>query len=345
VFDPDQKMPFSPFRGHYDESKIQFLTHLLKTAILLTSPNFEFEAEHTSCISDALKRSYLRKVDLQGMEFRLGDLAFSETKDSVEITIDEFIESLAELPAERGERLQEPVESLISKLSPFFGDGIYASYFSNLAECSTSQASFFIYDLDALAKDPTLQTLMTMSVIEEIRSVIKRNPGRGGVIVLEELGMLGKDNETARSFIIEAAETFRKLGYWLIGLTPRPQNYFTIPAANALWSAADNFVFLQMSPDNVKYLKETSDLIDEASAQIIESLKTVRGSHADVFYLDKKKQRAGAFRFEQTRYDRWLAPTNDQDLRAASEALGRFPNNKWAALEDLANRKTGEENS
>ena len=52
---------------------------------------------------------------------------------------------------------------------------------------------FFIYDLDALDSDPTLQALMTMAVVEEIRQTIRlpENRGRGGFIVLEELGMIG----------------------------------------------------------------------------------------------------------------------------------------------------------
>ena len=147
---------------------------------------------------------------------------------------------------------------------------------------------------------------MTMSVFEEIRRVIKlpENAGRAGFIVLEELGMLGRDNPTASRVIVDFAETLRKLGYWLISLTPRPQNYFELEAGRAMWGLADNFVFLQMGADNVDYLAKHSALLDEANTEIIKSLRTKRGSHAEVFLMNKKKIRQGAFRYYQTPYDR-----------------------------------------
>ena len=148
--------------------------------------------------------------------------------------------------------------------------------------------------------------------------------------------MLGRDNPTASRFIGDAAETFRKLGYWLIGLTPRPQNYFELEAGKAMWGVADNFIFLQMSADNVDYLAKHSGLIDEANREIIQSLRTKRGSHADVYYLNKKKTRQGAFRYFQTPLDRGLAPTNAKDDAVAVKALHRFKDEKWKALEFLA---------
>ena len=178
---------------------------------------------------------------------------------------------------------------------------------------------------------------MTMAVIEEIRQTIARpeNTGRGGFVVVEELGMIGGDNPVASRFIKDAAETFRKLGYWLIALTPRPQNYFEIEAGRAMWGVADNFIFLQMSEYNVRYLKEKSSLLDEASAEIVKSLRTVKNQFADVFYLNKKKTRQGAFRFVQTAYDRWLSPTNAIDAETVKDAMARFGDKKWEALEYL----------
>ena len=149
--------------------------------------------------------------------------------------------------------------------------------------------------------------------------------------------MLGRDNPTASRFILDAAETFRKLGFWLIGLTPRPQNYFELEAGRAMWSVADNFLFLQMSADNVDYLSKNSTLLDEASREIIKSLRTKRGQYADVFYMNKKKTRQGAFRYFQTPLDRWLAPTNAKDAHQAELALKQFKDHKWQALEYLAN--------
>ena len=104
------------------------------------------------------------------------------------------------------------------------------------------------------------------------------------------------------------------------------QNYFDLEVGKAFWGVADNFIFLQMSSDNVDYILEKSSLIDEASGEIIRSLRTKKGKYADVFYMNKNKSNAGAFRYCQTKYDRWMAPTNAQDSMAAIKALNKFEN-------------------
>ena len=179
-----------------------------------------------------------------------------------------------------------------------------------------------------------------MSVVEEIRQIIKlhRDHGRQGFVVLEELQMLGRGNSVGKQFVLDAAETFRKLGVWLISLTPRPQNYFETDVGQAMWGVADNFVFLQMSGDNVDYVARHSTLLDEAGIEVVKSMRTVRGEHADVYYTNKKRTKQGAFRFFQTPYDRWLAPTNAKAALEARRTLKRHGDDKWKALEELVSK-------
>lgn len=340
VFDRNEEMPFTPFRGRYDEAKIEFLTQLMIAGIKLTSPATELESIHQTAIARALRLAYAKKLQQAGLAYVEGELLKQDDGGQVELTMEDFIAELGRLPAEREfESSAEVVESLVRLLMPFHGEGNYAKYFKGSEKPKPKRrSSFYIYDLDKLGKDETLLALMTMAVVEEIRQEIARpeNQGRGGFIVLEELGMLGRDNPAASKFVVDAAETFRKLGFWLISLTPRPQNYFELEAGKAMWGVADNFVFLQMSADNVKYLAERSELLDEANAEIIKSLRTKRGEYAEVFYLNKKKTRQGAFRYFQTPLDRWLAPTNAKDAAEAAKALKRFRDDKWQALEYLA---------
>jgi len=342
VFGGNREMPFSPFRGIFDEEKVAFLTQLFVAGIKLTSPAFVIDSTHQSAITKALRLAYEKKCQQAGLAYVEGSLLKQGSgNQEVELSVEDFIAELAALTADKSfETLGSQIEALTAQLMPFYGEGIYAKYFQNpiTGKKRSKLKSFYIYDLDALDGDSTLQALMTMAVVEEIRQKIKlpENQGRTGFIVLEELGMLGRDNPTASKFILDAAETFRKLGYWLISLTPRPQNYFELDAGKAMWSVADNFIFLQMSGDNVDYLTKNSSLLDEASSQIVKSLRTKKGSHAEIFYMNKKKSRQGAFKYFQTPYDRWLAPTNSKDAREASRAIKAFKDHKWQALEHLA---------
>ena len=344
IFDDNKDMPFSPFRGIYDEKKINFLTNLLVTAIKMTSPEFDLESEQVSAITKALKLAYQKKSDQAGLSYIEGNLLNQDTDEEVELTMNDLIAELGRLPSlEEFSNLEQQIEILIGKLKPFYGDGQYAKYFgSNNTKNNRKNVKnlFYIYDLDALDSDPILQTLMTLSIFEEIRRIISlpENKERGGFIVIEEIGMLGRNNPTASKQIVDIAETFRKLGYWLIGLTPRPQNYFELEAGKAMWGVADNFIFLKMSGDNVEYLTQKSSILDSATKEIIKSLQTIKGKYAEVFYSNKNKTMQGAFRYFQTPYDRWLAPTNAKEAKEAIKALKKFKADKWQALEYLASK-------
>jgi len=342
VFDRNKDMPFSPFRGTYDEEKFAFLARLMESGIRLTSPTFEFDSLHGTAINKGLRAAYEKKLKLAGTAYAEGEMLKKPTTEEVELTMDDLIVELAGLPSQKGfESFGPVVDSITQRLMPFYGEGTYAKYFCGSSKRRSSKRPLlYIYDLDSLDTDPTLQALMTMAVFEEVRRIRKlsENEGRTSFVILEELGMLGRNNPTAGPFIVDFAETGRKLDMWLFSLTPRPQNYFELEAGRAMWSVADNFIFLQMGADNIKYLKEHSDLIDEPSAQIIGSLRTVLGEHADVFYMNKKKTLCGAFRFVQTVLDRWLCPSNAKDAREAAKALKQFKGARWQALEYLASK-------
>lgn len=336
VFDRNASVPFSPFRGIYDEEKIAFLTKLISSAVLLTSPSFQLESEHQASITKALKLAYLKKCDRKGLTYLDGKLIRQETDEEVELTMEDFIIELGTLNDEKNERSREIIDTLLSKLRPFYGDGIYAKFFNGSERQKGKSKLFYIYDLDALDSDPVLQTLMTMAVIEEIRRILSlsENQGRTGFLVMEEFAMLGRNNPGFRDFAIDFAETMRKRGCWLITLTPRPQNYFELEVGRAFWSVASNYIFLQMNPDNVDFISTQSSLLDEATAEIVRSLKTVNGKHSEIFYTNKNKTVQGAFRYAQTPMRRWLSPTNAKDAREAIKALAKFED-KWEALDYL----------
>ena len=337
VFKRDKQIPFSPFRGIYNEEKIAFLTQMITMALKLTSPSYHVESEHQTLINKALKLAYLKKSDRHGLEYVDGEFVKQESKDPIAIDMNDFVAELGGLVQGNNSREKDLITTLVSKLRPFYGDGTYAPFFTQgKIGAIDKETLFYVYDLDALDSDPTLQTLMTMAVIEEIRCILDlpQHRGRPGILVLEEFAMLGRNNPAFRDFAIDFAETMRKRGCWLITLTPRPQNYFELEVGKAFWGVADNFIFLQMSSDNVDYISGKSSLLDEANREIIRSLRTKKGQYADIFYMNKSKTKQGAFRYRQTRYDRWMSPTNALDAMEVLKAFEKYPN-KWDALESL----------
>lgn len=325
IFDPSQEMPFSSFRGVFDDAKVHFLTKLILTAVKLTSTSFEMESHHMSIVSRALKEAYLRRARERGVAYKDGELIEADTENEVSVSMDDVIASMSGLSAEgEFETLKVQIEDLITRLMPFYGDGVYAAFFrGQVPSKNKARKLLYAYDLEALDSDQNVKVLMSMCVIQEIMTTMAKpeNLERGGVLYIEELGCLGRDNPIVGDFVIEAAERMRKMGFFLIGVAPNPRVFFETEAGKAVWGGADNFFFLKMSPDNVRYLQEHSSLLSSASLEILNTLETKPNEYAEVFYTNKTSTHQGAFRYIQSNLDRLSSVNSEQDRSAIGDKI------------------------
>jgi len=326
VFDPKKKMPFTPFRGAFDDGKVQFLTNLILTAVKLTSQSFNRESHHLSIVSRAVKEAYLRRAREMGVAYEDNRLVLVGSKQEVSLSMDDVVSSMAALTSEpEFETLKEAIDDLITRLMPFYGDGIYAPFFRGQAQDSSVKDKLvYAYDLEALDVDETLKVLMSMCVIHEIMSIMARPESlkRGGVLYIEELGCLGRDNPIVGEFVIEAAERMRKMGFSLLGVAPNPRIFFETEAGKAVWGGADNFFFLKMSPDNVRYLKEKSALLSDAALEVLGTLETRANEYSEVFFTNKDSSHQGAFRYIQSDLDREASVNSESDREAIERKEG-----------------------
>ena len=327
VFDPRKKMPFTPFRGLFDDGKVQFLTNLILTAVKLTSQSFNKESHHLAIVSRAVKEAYLRRAREVGVGYENDRLVQLNSQQQISVSMDDVISSMAALTSEEEfETLKDAIDDLVTRLMPFYGDGVYAPFFRGQAQdCSATDKLLYAYDLEALDVDETLKVLMSMCVIHEIMTIMGRPESlkRGGVLYIEELGCLGRDNPIVGEFVIEAAERMRKMGFSLLGVAPNPRTFFETEAGKAVWGGADNFFFLKMSPDNVRYLKETSSLLSDSALEIVGSLETRANEFAEVFYTNKDGSHQGAFRYIQSDLDRETSVNSQNDRDAIADKEGQ----------------------
>ncbi len=338
VFEVDKEMPFSVFSGVFDEEKAIFLTRLTCAAIKLVEPDFRIKPEINEAITRAFKLAHKKKQGIDNVILLEGELVASDTETLTQLNLEDFIIEFSTLCADKEyAELKTDISIVCQKLRPFYGDGMYAHFFKGQSKKMEQNKKLFVYDLDSLDSDPVLRSLMSMAILEEIKRIKKlpENKDTPVVLIVEEMGRLGQIKEIA-DMVIDFAETGRKLGMWLIAISPRAKHFFEGDVGKAMWSVADNYMFLQMSKDNITYLAEKSSMIDEASRQIIESLRLHKGSHTEVFYMNKKKTVQGAFCYHQTPTERWLAPTNIKEMAKALEVLKAFPKNPHAAIAHLA---------
>lgn len=321
VFHPNEEIPFTPFRGHFDDAKVSVLSLIILTSIKLTNPKFEPESEHSAILTQALKDAYRRKREQGNIGYEGREIVEVGGMVDPTISMDEVVSSIGDLlDNESFREMKTQIDEMIQKLRDFSGDGKYAQYFRGSAKSSRDgDCSFYVYDLDPLDADPVLKAIMTLSVFEEIKRLIAlpENRTRGGLIVFEEMGQLGANNPTAAQYVVDFSETIRKLGFWLIGIAPNPKNFFETNAGRALWGAADVFFFFNMKADNVEYVRSKSELLNGPAADIVKSLVTKRGRFAEVYVTDKTGTKKGAFKFVQRR-----ALSSYDSVATASEKEG-----------------------
>lgn len=305
VFHPNEEIPFTPFRGHFDDNKVNVLALIILTSVKLTNPKFEPESEHSAILTQALKDAYRRKLEQGNLDYK--DRQIKEVGGACDPTIsmDDVVASIGDLlDNETFKEMKLKIEEMIQKLRDFSGDGKYAQYFRGNAESKRDgDCSFYVYDLDPLDADPVLKAIMTLSVFEEIKRLIAlpENRYRGGLIVFEEMGQLGSNNPTAAQYIVDFSETIRKLGFWLVGIAPNPKNFFETDAGKALWGASEVFFFFNMKADNVEYVRSKSEILNGPPGDIVKTLETKPGKFAEIFVTDKGGKKRGAFRFIQRR--------------------------------------------
>lgn len=306
VFSQEGDLPFTPFRGEFDDAKVAFLTQLILTGLKLTSEKFNTDSRQTTVISRAIKEAYMRRARELGVNYENGELVFSGSTEAVSISMDDVVASLGSLTSiDEFEKMKDIIDEPVTGLMPFYGDGIYAKYFRGQAKGSKRKKPclLYAYDLDAFDNDEVLKVLMSMSVMHEIMT-IKRRPehiAREAIVEIEEIGRFGKNNSVVSEFAIDLAETSRKLKIQLHALAPDPRAFFNTDAGRALFAAADNFYFGRMSPDNIRYLSENSALFDPTTSELASTLEIKADVYSEFLYMNKSKSVIGAFRF-------WKAP-------------------------------------
>ncbi len=321
----------SPFRGIYDEQKVNFLTTYLKSAVKMTSESFKWEAEHDEFINRSIRLAYNQKIDIGDIEFNGKELISKDSKKSAAITVEDIISTLS-LIASEDKKFLEPIDDLKIKLMPFYGEGKYSDLFDFDERKIEHDKLFYVYDIDGLDSDPIRRDLLVLSLFDEIRQ-IKALPQHSHRDVYFEIDEIAQFDSIpyASELITQFAEMGRKEGIWLVGATNRPSNYVKKECCKAMWSVADNFIFLQMGLDNAQEIHESyPQKITEVDRDIIASLKTKSGEYSEVYYLNKSKTKMGAFRYHATRKEMWLTPSNIKAEREVNKAFKQFGKNNKA---------------
>ncbi len=234
---------------------------------------------------------------------------------------------------------------LADRLGEFYGDGSYA-YLLDRPTTVPVDSPLIVFDTrrvpEVVLQPVIFATLEFISrTVEEHRDANSHANAQAdaalmtgrSVVVLDEAWHL-VSNPASGAYVNDLVRRGRHLGMALLASTQQASD-FDSESGVALLRNATQIMLLGQSPDEVNFLREALHLTD-AEAQLITRLKTVKGSHSQVFWINGTRGR-GVVALRVSPMEYW-AFTSDpiRDVPARAAKVAQHDGDVWAAIADLA---------
>jgi hypothetical protein len=256
-------------------------------------------------------------------------------------------ELLARCAAERAEgdhSLSTLLRNVAERLGEFCGDGAYA-YLLDRETNVPADSSLVVFDTRRVP-EVVLRPVM-FATLEFVTRTVERHrdgmsdvsarpdapimAGKSIVVIDEGWHMVGR-KETGE-YANDLARRSRHLGCALIVASQQLSDFNTEHGV-ALLRNATQLLFLAQNPDEVAWAKEVLRLSYQVAA-VITRLKTVKGSHAQAFWINGTRG-SGQVAIRLGNVEQW-AFTSDpvRDAPTRTQAIAHH-GNVWAAIHHLA---------
>lgn len=247
--------------------------------------------------------------------------------------------------AQEDPAITSTLRHLADRLGEFCGDGSYA-YLLDRKTTVPNDSPLIVFDTrkvpDVVLQPVIFATLEFISrTVEEHRDAHAHANAQAdaalmtgrSVVVLDEAWHLVA-NPAAGAYVNDLVRRGRHLGMALLASTQQASDFNT-ESGVALLRNATQILLLGQSPDEVTFLQDALKLTD-AEAQLITRLKTVKGSHSQLFWINGSRGR-GVVALRVSPMEYW-AFTSDpiRDVPARKARIAEFNGDIWAAIADLA---------
>jgi hypothetical protein len=242
------------------------------------------------------------------------------------------------------------LRTLAERLGEFCGEGSYA-YLLDRETTISADSPLVVFDTRR-CPEVVLKPVM-FAIVEYITRAVERHrddyrdvagspdppmfAGRTILLIDEAWHLVGR-RETGE-FANDLARRARHLGLFLVVMSQHLSDFATEHGL-ALIRNSTMQLFLSQHPDEIPFVQEALRL-SNAEAGLISRLKTVKGSHSQIYWVNGTRGRGRvALRVGPLEYWAFTSdPLRDVPLRDA--AIARRDGNVWAALGDLAARSAG----
>jgi TraG P-loop domain len=240
------------------------------------------------------------------------------------------------------------LRNLADRLSEYCGDGTYA-YLLDRATTVPSDARLVVFDTRR-CPDSELRVVM-FSIMEYITTTVERHwrahkesasrPGAPlfqgrSLMLIDEAWHLISRPETGE-YANNLARRARHLGLVLIVMSQQLSDFDTDYGVALLGNCSQQLL-LSQNPKEIPFIAETLQLSEREAAELAR-LKTVKGRHAQMLWLNGTRGRGKvALRVGPTEY--WAFTSDPTEVAMREAEIKTHDGNVWAAIATLAKRGT-----
>ena len=240
------------------------------------------------------------------------------------------------------------LRNLADRLSEYCGDGTYA-YLLDRETTVPSDARLVVFDTRR-CPDSELRVVM-FSIMEYITTTVQRHwqahketasrPGAPlfqgrSIMLIDEAWHLISRPETGE-YANNLARRARHLGLVLIVMSQQLSDFDTDYGVALLGNCSQQLL-LSENPKEIPFIAETLQL-SEREASELARLKTVKGRHAQMLWLNGTRGRGKvALRVGPTEY--WAFTSDPTEVAMREAEIAKHDGNVWGAIATLAKRGT-----
>lgn len=173
-------------------------------------------------------------------------------------------------------------KELSKRLYPFTSKGAYAGYFEGESTLNPKQR-YVVLELEELKAKKDLQEVVLLSLIYQINQEIVRDRSEKKLVIIDEAWDLLTGGNTT-SFMETAYRRFRKYQGACISITQSINDFYRIPAGQAIIENADFMFLLRQRHESIEALKRSQRVsLSEGVYEILKSVHTDTENYSEIF--------------------------------------------------------------
>lgn len=292
----------------------------------------ELDGPERAILTSAIQLAYQNAKTVNNQ----GEVSYTE------VTLGSFVRTMTELNAVGEISVREDLEAqqiikrLNMSLQTYLGNTVLGSFLDGHSTVRMHN-KYLYFDISKMRDDPALMRIALLMVMKQIDRLMRIDPARIKVAIIEEIGVLFQIPE-ALQFVASLYKLGRAYNLWPVGVTQEINDF---RKGQSLINNTSQFIIGKVSAEEARTVVEVLGL-KPASLDLIQSLGGQKGVYREYLAMVVKESgmTGDVIQFYPTKTEYWTFTSDPNDKAVRNAAIERHGGNVLEAVKSLTG-KTG----